>query len=280
MKAYAKINWMLRVRGQREDGYHLLETLMQTITLHDTLSIKPARSWSLRCNVRALSTRDNLMMKAARLLQKATGERGCYHMYLRKSIPSGAGLGGGSADAAAVLRFLKTKWQVGEETLFRCAAELGADVPFLLRGGSALCTGIGERMENTPLPTWPLLLIKPCAGLATREVFSLYDALPREEGGHSEEESAQVIAAIRQGDWEFLSRENRNDLLGAALARRKPIGAALEALKDAGAAYRQMSGSGSCVYGVFPTARERDTAYAALSGRYKSLWKAETIISS
>lgn len=154
----AKVNWTLEVLGERSDGYHELRTILQTLAIRDRLTLRPASSGILltlsgrTAGLADEPTEKNLAYRAARLLQKHAGSQQGAHMQLEKRIPIAAGLGGGSSDAAAVLVGLRRLWKlaVSDDDLVALAAELGADVPFFLRGGAALATGRGEALE--PLP--------------------------------------------------------------------------------------------------------------------------------
>jgi 4-diphosphocytidyl-2-C-methyl-D-erythritol kinase len=172
--AYAKINLSLEVLGRRCDGFHELLSVMQTVSLHDELSVQLADDVRFQCDEPALDNVDNLVLRAARLLREDHSVRTGAALDLHKGIPSAAGLGGGSSDAAAALVSLNTAWglHLSHEALSRHAATLGSDVPFFLTGGTALVEGRGERV--TPLPDPPeswYVLAKPSCGLSTADVF-------------------------------------------------------------------------------------------------------------
>ena len=152
LKAYAKINLTLEVLGRRDDGYHDVATIMQTVDLHDTVRLTPADDITLTCNDPTLESPDNLALSAARLLRKESGYTGGARIAIDKAIPVSAGLGGGSGDAAATLRGLNELWglQMSAAQLEEFATELGSDVPFLLRGGTAIGLGRGERIRRLP----------------------------------------------------------------------------------------------------------------------------------
>ena len=152
LKAHAKINLTLEVLGRRDDGYHEVATIMQTVDLHDTVRLTPAADITLSCNDPALQSADNLAYKAAQLLRDESGFSGGAHIAIDKAIPVSAGLGGGSSDAAATLRGLNDLWNLGMTTaqLQSLAARLGSDVPFLLKGGTAIALGRGERVRHLP----------------------------------------------------------------------------------------------------------------------------------
>jgi 4-diphosphocytidyl-2-C-methyl-D-erythritol kinase len=150
--ACAKINLSLEVLGRRRDGFHDIVTLLQTIDLCDTLSFQPAEELSLTCSDPALQGEDNLVLRAARLLQRACGESPGAAIHVQKNIPVAAGLGGGSSDAATALVALSQLWglRMTESNLSNLAAALGSDVPFFLRGGTVLAEGRGDQLTSLP----------------------------------------------------------------------------------------------------------------------------------
>ncbi len=152
INAYAKINLALEVLGKREDGYHDVVTVMQTISLHDTLTLERAAEISLTCDRADLGHEGTLALKAARLLKERAGYSGGASIKLEKRIPVPAGLGGGSSDAAATLKGLNELWglEMSQDELKVIGAELGSDVPFFIHGGTAMAFGRGERVR--PLP--------------------------------------------------------------------------------------------------------------------------------
>ena len=152
LKAYAKINLTLEALGRRDDGYHEVATIMQTVDLHDTVRLAPADDITLSCDNPSLQSPDNLAYKAAELLRQESGYTDGAHIAIDKAIPVSAGLGGGSSDAAATLRGLNELWQLRmtPAQLETIAAKLGSDVPFLLKGGTAIALGRGERIRRLP----------------------------------------------------------------------------------------------------------------------------------
>lgn len=152
LKACAKINLTLEVLGRRDDGYHDVASIMQTIDLYDTVTLVPSNEITVECDVPELASEDNLAFKAARLLKEKSGTNAGAHIRIDKSIPLAAGMGGGSSDAAATLVGLNEMWDLSlsQEALSEVAAELGSDVPFLLNGGTAIALGRGERIRSLP----------------------------------------------------------------------------------------------------------------------------------
>lgn len=208
----AKINLYLGVGGKRRDGFHGLETVFHTVGLYDTLELKPANTLTLTTSgIRVPAGRTNLVWKAADLLRAKTG---CTHgaaMKLTKRIPSGAGLGGGSADAAAALIGLNTLWdlRIPHVSLLRLAALLGSDVPFFLYGRSAVGTGRGERLR--PIPSKinaAALILKPRFGVPTKSAYAALDRTARDRAACRSATLAGVERVVRRGDLDALHTHN------------------------------------------------------------------------
>ncbi len=275
MQARAKINWTLDVLRRREDGYHELDMLLQSVELHDTLTLEPADTLSLAlAKGRPLRVDEkNLVIRAARALQAEAGIARGARMTLEKRIPIGAGMGGGSADAAAALIGLNGLWGLGltEAELERIGLGLGADVPFCVRGGLQRAGGIGERLEplKAGRPLW-LVVIQPCRGLSTRDVFM---ALRLEENaGMRRPKNDAAARALAVGDVAALARAMGNVLQPVAEALRPEIADCVRRIASQGAIGAQMTGSGSAVYGVFANARAARDAFAALRREYRKIW--------
>ncbi len=268
IQARAKINWTLNVTGKRQDGYHLLDMLMQPIALHDTLYIEPAETLSLTIEgMDGLSAgEDNLILRAARALQTLCGVSRGAALHLIKRIPMGAGLGGGSADAAAALKGLNKLWGVGLDlpALCRIGEKLGADIPFCLHSAPRRAQGIGEILSPMESGVFPLILLQPCAALSTKEVFTAYHA----SDGIVPPDNDKAMEALKTGDLKALRICGGNVLESASIPLRPQIAMAKEALYQSGAAFAQMTGSGSVVFGVYETADEAQRAYDALKAVY------------
>ena len=181
LKARAKLNLTLEILGKRDDGYHNVASIMQTLDLADDVIVRPSDSLELTCDVPELGGRANLAWRAADLLRQEAGVREGVAIEIRKRIPIAAGLGGGSADAAAVLVGLNRMWKLGmsNDDLHSLAARLGSDVPFLIEGGTAMATGRGEiirRLPSAPLPAFVIAV--PKSDLADKTA-RMYGALTR-----------------------------------------------------------------------------------------------------
>lgn len=258
VRAFAKLNLGLRVLYKRPDGYHELRTVFQTISLADRLDIsfEPARS----IQIEMLGTPDivdNLAERAARLVLEVAGKQGAVRLNLRKTIPSGAGLGGGSSDAAAVLLALPVLAgiRLPMERLTALAARLGSDVPFFLYGGTALGLGRGE--ELYPLPDQPArqaLLVAPGVHSSTADAYrDLSATLPV----HSLTNVAlqNKLDSFQRDVWADVSGNGKpsifNDFEGVVLARYPVLAEVRERLLRAGATCAIMTGSGSAIFGIF-----------------------------
>jgi 4-diphosphocytidyl-2-C-methyl-D-erythritol kinase len=202
--AYAKINLCLEIIGKRADNYHDITSVMQLVDLHDTLDFAEADDISVECDDPALAEagEDNLVTKAARLLMQEAGmERGAA-ITLRKRIPTAAGLGGGSSDAAATLRGLSELWSVrpADADLVQMAAQLGSDVPFFLQGPTALVEGRGERVTHVPPPPagWAVMV---CPNYDLRDkTRQLYGSLTRQDMTDGTV-TQRLIAALVAGEF-------------------------------------------------------------------------------
>jgi 4-diphosphocytidyl-2-C-methyl-D-erythritol kinase len=271
LPAFAKINLDLRVLGVRGDGFHDLKTIFQSLALHDDVTLTKRRGpFAIECDDPKIPTDPrNLVWKAASLLWRTAGTRRGdvprdVVVGLRKRIPAAAGLGGGSADAAAALLGLTRLWEldVDTPTLSRLVAGIGSDVPFFLVGGTALGLGRGEDLYPlVDLPRTHVVIVKPQFGVSTVEAYGWYDNEPR----HKRREPARKRFPEQWPDW---SRSLRNDLEPAVVRHHPAIGGIKQALVDAGAVYAAMSGSGSAVFGLFerPDAARRTAADLARPG--------------
>ena len=260
LEARAKINWALNITGRRENGYHELDMLMQSIALSDALDIEP--SDRLELIVDGTTPEDagrNLVTRAAMALKEYAGVNLGARLSLQKRVPARAGLGGGSADCAAALRGLNALWRLGlhDAQLALIGVKLGADVPFCLCGGLARVSGIGENIEPIPCaPEIPLVLVTPGGGLSTADVFRAWDA-----GYPPVELDTRTLAeAVTRRDLPAVDRLNANALTAPAVALMPEIGEAMDRMRALGAEAVLMTGSGSTVVGAF---RSDDAARAA-----------------
>ena len=269
VRAHAKINLDLRVLGTRPDGFHELRTVFQAISLHDTIACVPREGpFAIECAAAGVPLdQSNLIWRAADALWRSLRRSGPARdvvVRLDKQIPLQAGLGGGSADAAATLVALARAWRVPVRPaqLTDVAGALSADAPFFLAGGTAL--GLGRGDEIYPLADLPrhwVVLLLPGFGVSSREAYDWYDA-ERDLGRGALGREPQHVP----GPWPSRAAQMINDL-EAAIARHHPeIDQMKAALRRAGAAAAAMSGSGSAVFGLFQKRREALAAVGRLSG--------------
>jgi 4-diphosphocytidyl-2-C-methyl-D-erythritol kinase len=253
--APAKVNLFLHVTGRRVDGYHTLESLFAPIDLADTLRVVDRDDGVIRCvaPIAGVDADADLAGRAARALQSASGTSHGIDYAIDKRVPIGAGLGGGSSDAASMLLALNKLWSLRwtRDALAELAATLGADVPFFVRGAPALARGMGDILVPVSLPALWLVLVTPDAHVATASIFAAPE-LTRS----SPSAKINVFSAVY----------GRNDLEPVAAARFPEIASALAELRRV-APQARMSGSGAAVFAAFETARDASAAMAALPGR-------------
>ena len=256
LSAPAKINLELKILGRRPDGYHELHSVMQQLSLCDEVTLSKCGEGivlSVESDGAAGSGHENvpedarnIAYRAAELFFKETGINGGVRIGLIKHIPAAAGLAGGSTDAAAVLKGLDKLYEtgLGTEALCRMGVKLGADVPFCILGGRALCEGIGEKL--TPLPAdeeLHVVLVKPPVSVSTKEVYEAYDALPPDP------EALNSLAAVTEEQHPLIARLR-------------------EELCALGADSALMSGSGPTVFALFATRKAAEEACSTMRGRY------------
>ncbi len=256
--APAKLNLFLHVTGRRADGYHLLQTAMALIDWCDTLhfDLRPGGAIS-RHDLGVALPDDDLIVRAARTLQSATGTPHGVHIEIDKRIPSQAGMGGGSSDAASTLLALHRLWnlQLPLEALTQIGLQLGADVPFFLSGGNAWVEGIGERISPLEIPAGQFVVVKPPDGLDTRLIFS--DATLKRDS------EPAILAGFAGNPTGF----GRNDMQVVAEKHCPGISQALEWLAAQGLNGR-MTGSGSAVFAWAPAEMALNAAPAGFEVRW------------
>lgn len=270
IKAYAKINLTLDVTGRREDGFHTLDTVMQTVSLWDEVELKREKEPGvrLRCSKDYLPTdKRNTAYRAAQFFLEHCGLEGeGVSLSICKHIPSRAGMGGGSADAAAVLRGLNQLFEAKLDlpTLMALGAKVGADVPFCVHGGTCRCRGIGEVVEPVaPLPDCYLAICKPPAGMSTPRAYALLDGYPQTRNLGT----PRMLQALERGDLARVAARlsNRFD----ETMRLSQVRQIKRMMVAAGALGAMMTGSGSAVYGVFDAKEKAENCLEILEGRGK-----------
>ena len=254
LKAFAKVNYALDVIGLRADGYHEVSTVMQSISLADELELRRAAGGfdlSLEPEEVAIGPQErNTTYLAWKALQRLTGEEFPVKLTLRKEIPTGAGLGGGSADAAAVLVGLNELFSLGLQVdeLRGIGARIGADVPFCISGGTALGEGIGEILTPLPAPPAHLLVVaKPPGSADTAGIYQAYDEAKTERTNSVE----PVVSALHSGSLPTLAAVVGNDLAPVTKGIIPEVAKLERTLLASRALGASMSGSGTAVFGIF-----------------------------
>jgi len=254
--APAKLNLMLRITGQRSDGYHLLQTVFQFIDLCDWLTFHPVDDGrvSLQKPMPGVPEADDLIVKAARLLKAETGCQQGVCIEVEKNLPMGGGLGGGSSDAATTLVVLNSLWglQLSMEKLMGLGLTLGADVPVFVYGYSSWAEGVGEKLERIDIPEQWFVVIKPNCHVDTKEVFLSKDLTRNSK-------------SIRIAD--FIAGQHQNDCLGVVRERYQSVKDALVELSEFSEA--RLTGTGACVFAQFDSEKAAASAYRSLREKWQ-----------
>lgn len=263
-KSFSKINWTLDVLFKREDGYHELRTIYQTVSLHDRLRIgETSGAIEIACNdPRVPCDETNLAARAVSLLRQVTGISKGARIEIEKRIPVAAGLGGGSSNAATTLLSLIREWKVDieQQELIRLAAILGSDVPFFLTGGTALGIGRGEEVYPIEQARWEhLLLVNPGFAVSTRDAYQKLSRLTASEAPSIIPFTLMAAKGIRE-----LPLAARNDLEEVVLDAHPEIAEVKRRLESLGARHALMSGSGATVFGVFDNSQLIERAAARM----------------
>ncbi|MBP3626864.1 MAG: 4-(cytidine 5'-diphospho)-2-C-methyl-D-erythritol kinase [Clostridia bacterium] len=252
LRANAKINLCLAINGKRQDGYHLIDTVMQSVDIFDDVTIEKDDNISVVCDI-DVPMEKNIAYKAAMLFFEETEIIGGSRITINKNIPEAAGLGGGSADAAAVLLGLNTLYEtnLSYEILCNLAEQLGADVPFFIKGGTQRCEGIGEILTELPLfDKGYFLIVKHGEKPSTKEMYNKLDKV-----GYNNPDTKSVIEAVEKGDFEALAENLGNcfadtqdfSFIEAKLVKTNPLGVCL-------------SGSGPSVFAMYESKEKANKA--------------------
>jgi 4-diphosphocytidyl-2-C-methyl-D-erythritol kinase len=281
IKAPAKINWFLHVLGLRDDGYHEIRSLVQKITLYDVLTFLPSEDLILETEEASIPVEQNLVYKAAALLRKTYGVKKGARITLDKHIPIGAGLGGGSSDAAAALAGLSELWSLSitREELNGIACRLGSDVPFFLGGPLSFAQGRGEKL--TPCrarKTACLLLVKPPFPVATAWVYGELrkgrwntEKLRLTNISDKVDNIEFLINSIERAEFRDAAESISNDLESVTVKNFPVIAEIKKELVDEGAIFSMMSGSGPTVFGIFSSPEEAGEASKAFEDRWTAV---------
>jgi len=283
VSAPAKLNLFLRVLAREGDGYHGIETLFCLVSLADTLHVERRDGGGVTVAVEGEDVgppERNLAARAATMVLDATGRRFGAHVTLTKRIPVRAGLGGGSSDAAAALLAtnMLANHAVPKHELLQFAAHLGSDVPFFISGAPlALAWGHGERLLRLPpLPAAPALLLTPPRGIGTADAYAWVDQARQSAGRRG----AVALDLDSLSHWGDIGRMAGNDFESPVFQRAPEIRAAFEALVGTRPLVCRMSGSGSALFAVYRSAREREDARMMLGRKHGRLDPVETLASS
>ncbi|MFY9720660.1 MAG: 4-(cytidine 5'-diphospho)-2-C-methyl-D-erythritol kinase [Candidatus Cybelea sp.] len=253
MRAPAKINLTLEVLARRSDGYHGIRSVIVPLELADELTIQPSAAFAFECDRKELAGEGNLALAA---LRAAFGtELPSVRMRLSKRIPVQAGLGGGSSDAAAVLRAAMAGafGPAPRHDWMAVARAIGSDVPFFLAGTAALVEGTGERVTPAgAIPPWHVLIVKPPAAVSTTEAYRELDRVERPSRARSGSVSIELLEALQRAEFERVQVLMQNDFYDATVSRTPEVAAAVKALLAAGAGRVLLAGSGSCVFTLAP----------------------------
>ncbi|MBR3245080.1 MAG: 4-(cytidine 5'-diphospho)-2-C-methyl-D-erythritol kinase [Parasporobacterium sp.] len=267
LKAFGKINIGLDVTGRRDDGYHLVRMIMQTVDLYDEVSLKKQDAGiSVKTNKPFIPNDErNLAYKAARVLMDAYNIREGVRIDIGKRIPVAAGMAGGSTDAAAVLKGMNALFSlnIDEETMDAFAVKLGADVPFCLRKGTYLAEGIGEELTKLPdIPPCFCLLVNPGFGVSTKEVYQKIDEIDP----LTHPQIDRTIEGLGRKSIEDVALSMGNVLELAVIPDHPEIAEIKEIMMENGALGAMMSGSGPTVFGLFRKEEYLDRAFGAFEG--------------
>lgn len=274
LPSFAKINWYLRILGKRSDGYHELITVLHTVSLHDDLvfDLREDGNINLVCDHPEIPVDDNnLIVKAARALQEHLNSRLGADIKLTKRIPTQAGLGGASSNAAVTLMNLNILWdgRITARDLLRISSELGSDVPFFLMGGEGIASGTGTDLSWPPKrPKQHLIIVSPNAKVSTAKAYASLNAasLTTSESASILSSSLADVSSADSRQWPL-----RNDFERVIFEIEPEIERAKMALLEAGARGALLAGSGSSVFGVFDDEAARDRGLENL--RSEAGWK-------
>nr|WP_302647024.1 4-(cytidine 5'-diphospho)-2-C-methyl-D-erythritol kinase [uncultured Clostridium sp.] len=278
IKAYGKVNISLDVVGKREDGYHLLSMIMQNIDLYDEIEVeKQECGIILECNKSYVPVDNrNLAYKAAEIFKERYDIVDGVKINIEKNIPVSAGLAGGSTDAAAVLKVMNKLFNVNatEEELMELSLKLGADIPYCIHGGTALCEGIGEII--TPIKPFRdkiVVLVKPAFGVSTKEVYKNFNL----EKVKQHPKTAEIINAIENDDLNFVASNMKNLLENVTLRKHKILIKIKEEMNACGAINSMMSGSGPTVFAFFDDMLKAQRCFEKMKKKYSDVFITRTI---
>lgn len=266
IKAPAKINFGLNIVSKRSDGFHNLETIFYPINdLFDVIKIDKSEHFLFTCdNPELENDKNNLILKAVKLLEKIYSKNFAVNIHLEKKIPIGAGLGGGSSDAAAVLISLNEMFKLGikHEQMINLALELGSDVPFFIKAKPSIGTSRGEILKQIDLELeYPILIINPGIHISTKEAFQNITPKPSAYNYLSN-------GINKLDDWSMIKENIINDFEEYVFKKYPEVKYIKEKMYEYGSLFSLMSGSGSTVFGIFDTIEKAELAYELFPGNY------------
>jgi 4-diphosphocytidyl-2-C-methyl-D-erythritol kinase len=278
LRAYAKINLSLDVVGKREDGYHLLEMIMQTVDLYDIINVKRLpKDIIVTCNKPYVpSDERNLAYKAAELFINTYNIDGGVKIDLIKHIPISAGLAGGSTDAATILKAMRDIYRpnMQDKELMELGVKIGADIPYCIVGGTAFCEGIGEKVTKLKnFKNHILVMVKPPFGVSSREVYQNFDLNKIRKHPSTE----LLIKFVEDDDLLRLSRNMKNVLENVTLRKHYILKNIKNEAMDMGAVGSLMSGSGPTIFAFFEDMLEAQMYYDKMKKKYKEVFITRTI---
>lgn len=278
VRAYAKINISLDVVGKREDGYHFLEMIMQNIELYDEINLKKiSESIEIKCNVPYVPTDErNLAYKAARLFMDYYDIKGGVLINITKNIPVAAGLAGGSSNAAAVLKGMRDLYEIdaSDEELMKIGLSIGADVPYCIVGGTALCKGIGEIVEPLkPFRNHIVVLVKPSFGVSTKEVYTSLDI----NKINIHPNTSEILKAMEKNDLQVTASLMKNVLENVTLRKHYVLREIKREMVRLGAVNSMMSGSGPTIFAFFDDMLKAQRCYEKIKSKYSEVFLTRTI---
>lgn len=277
-KAYAKINLSLDIVGKREDGYHLLEMVMQTIDLYDEITIeKQEKGITIACN-KPYVPRDerNLAYKAAKLFMEKYNISQGVNINIKKNIPVSAGLAGGSTDGAAVLKIMNKMFNINasDDELMKIGLQLGADVPYCIKGGTALCEEIGEKVtELKRFKDKIVVIVKPPFGISTKSVYEAFCL----DKVRNHPNTKELIKSIEADDLNNVVKNMKNLLENVTLRKHKILINIKEEMIRLGALGSMMSGSGPTIFAFFEDMQKAQKCFEKMKERYEEVHITRTI---
>ncbi|MDH5681251.1 MAG: 4-(cytidine 5'-diphospho)-2-C-methyl-D-erythritol kinase [Spirochaetota bacterium] len=283
-KSYAKINLFLDITGKRDDGYHTIDTVFLMVSLHDSIVLSENDELedgeiAFDCDIEELNSRDNLIWKAIELMRPyiPSGKKGIT-LKLNKVIPFGAGLGGGSSNAASAMLLLRKHFNIDidDKALMRLGSRLGADVPFFVRGGIARGRGIGDELNYYDGLIFPyhFIIIKPPIHASTQEAYQgLLSVNPQ-----SNKSLDELLQGIQSGDLDSVSKNLYNKFEESQFARYPVLKELKDKLLACGACGALMSGSGSALFAIYRTKEMAEAAFKSLNDKDNQVFMAEAVI--